>query len=65
MLEAMKEGRTNHCSTVWLGVWKENKKALTFYQSFGFDIFGTTDFLLGMDMQQDWLMQCSISNLPE
>jgi len=65
MLEAMKEGRTNYCSTVWLGVWKENKKALTFYQSFGFDIFGTTDFLLGMDMQQDWLMQCSISNLSE
>lgn len=65
MLEAMKEGRTNDCSTVWLGVWKENKKALTFYQSFGFDIFGTTDFLLGMDMQQDWLMQCSISNLSE
>ncbi len=46
----------NGLPTVWLGVWKENAKALAFYTSFGFRIFGETDFMLGNDLQKDWLM---------
>lgn len=42
--------------TLWLAVWKENAKALAFYKSFGFQIFGETDFMLGKDLQKDWLM---------
>lgn len=47
--------------TLWLAVWKENAKALTFYKSFGFQIFGETDFMLGKDLQKDWLMYSKIS----
>jgi ribosomal protein S18 acetylase RimI-like enzyme len=46
----------NGLTTIWLGVWKENAKALAFYTSFGFRIFGETDFMLGNDLQIDWLM---------
>jgi len=42
--------------TLWLAVWKENAKALNFYNAFGFQIFGETDFMLGKDLQKDWLM---------
>jgi nucleoside-diphosphate-sugar epimerase len=48
--------KENGLPTVWLGVWKENAKALAFYTSFGFRIFGETDFILGNDLQKDWLM---------
>lgn len=50
----------NGFTTIWLGVWKENAKALAFYNSFGFRIFGDTDFMLGNDLQKDWLMYTMI-----
>ena len=43
--------------TIWLGVWKENKKAIDFYTSWGFSIFGECDFILGNDLQKDWMMK--------
>jgi ribosomal protein S18 acetylase RimI-like enzyme len=42
---------------VWLGVWEKNHRAIAFYQSFGFSKLGEHDFLLGTDLQRDWLMQ--------
>ena len=42
---------------VWLGVWKENIAAIDFYKRWGFEIFGEQDFLLGNDLQKDWLMK--------
>ena len=43
--------------TAWLGVWKENQHAIRFYTKWGFEIFGECDFLLGNDLQKDWLMK--------
>ncbi|MEN9686358.1 MAG: hypothetical protein RLZZ28_2144, partial [Bacteroidota bacterium] len=45
---------------VWLGVWKENQKAIDFYSSFGFEKTGEQTFLLGDDCQLDWIMQFRI-----
>ena len=42
---------------VWLGVWEKNQRAISFYQKFGFEKFGECDFLLGNDLQRDWLMK--------
>jgi diamine N-acetyltransferase len=42
---------------IWLGVWKQNGQAVVFYQKWGFEIVGTHNFLLGSDLQQDWIMQ--------
>ena len=42
---------------LWLGVWKENHRAIDFYKSWGFEIFGDQEFILGDDVQTDWLMK--------
>lgn len=42
---------------VWLGVWEHNQRAINFYTKFGFEKFGQHDFVLGNDVQTDWLMK--------
>ena len=46
---------------VWLGVWEHNQRAIAFYTAWGFEKFGEVDFLLGDDLQRDWLMKKEIS----
>jgi len=46
---------------VWLGVWEKNLRAIEFYAKWGFEKFADTDFLLGDDLQNDWLMRKRIS----
>jgi ribosomal protein S18 acetylase RimI-like enzyme len=41
---------------IWLGVWEKNDKAIRFYERFGFKKFGAHEFILGNDVQTDWLM---------
>lgn len=45
---------------IWLGVWEKNERAIQFYKSWGFEKFGDHDFLLGDDLQKDWLMKKEI-----
>ncbi len=42
---------------IWLGVWEKNDRAIRFYEKAGFVKFGEHDFLLGNDLQRDWLMK--------
>jgi len=42
---------------IWLGVWEKNARAIHFYKKHGFIEFGIHDFLLGVDVQTDILMQ--------
>jgi ribosomal protein S18 acetylase RimI-like enzyme len=46
--------------TLWLGVWKQNKRAIDFYTAWEFEIFGEQEFILGDDVQTDWLMKKDI-----
>ena len=41
---------------IWLGVWEKNFKGIRFYERFGFEKFGEHLFVLGNDIQTDWLM---------
>ncbi|MES2772897.1 MAG: GNAT family N-acetyltransferase [Bacteroidota bacterium] len=41
---------------LWLGVWEQNQRAIAFYTAFGYEKFGEHGFLLGDDMQNDWVM---------
>lgn len=43
--------------SIWLGVWEKNERAIAFYQKWGFEKFGTHDFVLGNDVQTDWMMR--------
>ena len=45
---------------VWLGVWEKNPRAIAFYTKWGFEKFAEQDFVLGDDVQRDWLMMKKI-----
>ena len=45
---------------LWLGVWEKNSRAISFYSKWGFEKFAEHDFLLGDDLQKDWLMMKTI-----
>jgi ribosomal protein S18 acetylase RimI-like enzyme len=42
---------------IWLGVWEKNQRAIDFYNKWGFEKFSEHPFILGNDMQTDWLMK--------
>lgn len=41
---------------VWLGVWEKNLKAQAFYRKSGFEKVGSHDFILGDDIQTDYIL---------
>ena len=41
---------------LWLGVWERNLRAIAFYRKTGFVQCATQPFLLGSDLQTDWVM---------
>jgi len=43
--------------TIWLGVWEHNQRAIDFYTRWGFEKFDEHDFILGNDVQKDWLLK--------
>jgi diamine N-acetyltransferase len=53
-------GKERNLDVAWLAVWENNKRALDFYTKWGFEIFGTQIFLLGYDLQKDWMMKKSL-----
>jgi len=49
--------RQKNKEIIWLGVWEKNQRAIDFYKKWGFERFGEHDFVLGSDVQTDWLMK--------
>jgi diamine N-acetyltransferase len=44
-------------ASVWLTVWEHNTRALALYQKLGFKVLGSEDFILGQDVQLDYIME--------
>ena len=44
----------------WLGVWENNFRAIKFYRKYGFKKFGQHSFLLGKDLQTDYLLVMNV-----
>ena len=42
---------------LFLGVWQDNERALSFYKKFGFEIFNTRQFKLGERICDDYLLR--------
>jgi ribosomal protein S18 acetylase RimI-like enzyme len=42
--------------TMWLGVWEKNLRAIRFYQKWGFSKAGDKQFVLGQDVQNDFVL---------
>lgn len=57
MVEAVVSvARERNCDSVCLDVWQKNIRAINFYQREGFRICGVTQFRLGDDVQDDFVM---------
>lgn len=57
ILQAAEEfARANGCDALCLDVWQKNYRAVNFYQREGFSICGLTQFRLGDDIQDDFVM---------
>lgn len=56
MAESVETARQAGCDKVWLDVWDRNERAIAFYRRQGFEICGEQEFVLGDDVQHDWLM---------
>jgi diamine N-acetyltransferase len=56
MQETIATARELGASTVWLGVWEHNPRAIRFYEKSGFRDVGSHPFLLGTDLQTDRIM---------
>jgi len=55
--------RQKNKQIIWLGVWEKNHRAIDFYKKWGFERFGEHDFVLGTDVQTDWLMKREVTNI--
>ena len=47
----------NKYTSVWLTVWEKNERALALYKKLGFEIVGEEEFVLGQDVQRDFIME--------
>jgi ribosomal protein S18 acetylase RimI-like enzyme len=50
----------NYKTHLWLGVWEKNPEAIGFYKKVGFKPFGRHTFTVGVDVQQDILMEMNL-----
>jgi diamine N-acetyltransferase len=55
--KAIEIARYEKMDFLWLGVWAENKNAISFYEKYGFVIYDTHQFTLGTDVQTDFMMK--------
>jgi diamine N-acetyltransferase len=56
MLACLEQARQQGADLLWLGVWQHNTRAIAFYRRWGFEVAGTHQFLLGLDLQTDYVM---------
>ena len=52
--------KENNAKYVWLGVWEENQRAISFYKKNGFVAFDKHIFKLGEDEQTDIMMKLEL-----
>jgi ribosomal protein S18 acetylase RimI-like enzyme len=62
MQAAVEAARELAGTTLWLGVWEHNLRAIAFYTKCGFRDVGSQPFLVGSDLQTDRVMARVISS---
>jgi ribosomal protein S18 acetylase RimI-like enzyme len=60
--KAIEIAKQKNSEYVWLGVWEENLRALSFYRKNGFVEFDKHIFKLGDDEQTDLMMKLKLGN---
>ncbi|MCP4688178.1 MAG: GNAT family N-acetyltransferase [Desulfobacterales bacterium] len=49
-------------STMWLSSWKQNDRANAFYGKWGFEAVGEQLFVVGEDVQEDFILACALES---
>jgi ribosomal protein S18 acetylase RimI-like enzyme len=57
MIHALDRCRAEKFEYLWLGVWKENHRALKFYASWGFETVGERSFKVGSKIYEDYYLR--------
>ena len=60
--KAIEIAKKKNSDFIWLGVWEENPRAISFYKKNGFVEFDKHIFKLGNDEQTDIMMKLKINN---
>jgi ribosomal protein S18 acetylase RimI-like enzyme len=58
--KALKIAKDKQAVFIWLGVWENNLRALSFYRKNGFVEFGSHIFILGDSRQKDFMMRLDL-----
>jgi ribosomal protein S18 acetylase RimI-like enzyme len=61
MNSCIDQARAWEGDVLWLGVWRENPRAIKFYERTGFSVVGVQEFMLGRDLQHDFVMARPLS----
>lgn len=61
MQHCLDEARARGRTTIWLGVWERNARAIAFYRRWRFVDVGSQAFQLGADLQSDRVMSRRVS----
>jgi ribosomal protein S18 acetylase RimI-like enzyme len=56
MLFALELAQREGFDYMWLGVWQHNDRAIKFYKDFGFEIIGVKQFIIGEEVNEDYVM---------
>ena len=64
MQSCLEAAQSDGHRTIWLGVWEKNLRAIRFYEKWGFEKVGTQKFVLGSDVQNDYIMARPIEMEP-
>jgi diamine N-acetyltransferase len=56
MARCLEHVRHSGSETIWLTVWRNNERAIRFYKRWGFRNVGVYDFVVGTDIQEDFLL---------
>ena len=60
--KAIEKAKKHKAEYIWLGVWEQNAKAISFYKKNGFVEFDKHIFKLGNDNQTDIMMKIMLKN---
>lgn len=60
MQATIAEARQRGCDSLWLGVWEKNRRAIDFYEKWGFREVGAHIFSVGDDPQNDLVMELEL-----
>jgi len=60
---ALQIAKQQQMDYVWLGVWEENHRAIQFYLKNGFITFDKHVFMLGEEVQNDFMMKLELKSV--